>query len=136
MADGEEVYFDFEKLDVYAKAVDFADHVFKVCKGFSRDYRSSIVDQLQRAALSIITNVAEGCGKRSRRERIKYFSYALDSAKECIPCLTLAHRQEQLSVEENRRAREECTVICRMLGKLIKYIEDQELARNQERRQL
>ena len=136
MPPDDKAYFDFEKLEVYRRSVDFADLVFEACKDFGPDYKSSIVDQLQRAALSITTNVAEGCGKRSRRERIKYFSYALDSAKECIPCLTLAHRQEQLSDEENRRAREECTMICRMLGKLIKYIKDQELARNQEQRQL
>ena len=130
MSDSEEVYFDFEKLDVYKRAINFTDYVFNVCKDFSSDYKSSIVDQLKRAALSISTNIAEGCGKRSRRERIKYFSYALDSAKECIPCLTLAHRQDQLNDEQSGSAREDCTIICRMLCKLIQSIENQELRRS------
>jgi four helix bundle protein len=129
MARDSEVYFDFERLDVYGRSIEFADSIFNICNDFESSYRSSIVDQLRRAVLSISTNIAEGCGKRSRRERIKYFSYALDSAKECIPCLTLAHRQGQLSDEQNSRIREECTVICRMLCKLIHFIENQELGK-------
>ena len=122
-----EIYFDFEKLNVYQRAIEFVDSVYNACKKFDRDYRNSIVDQLQRAALSIGTNIAEGCGKRSRREKIRYFMYALDSAKECIPCLTVAYRQKQLSDNESEKMRDECTIICRMLSKLIQSVENEEL---------
>ncbi|MCX6356235.1 MAG: four helix bundle protein [Candidatus Aureabacteria bacterium] len=125
--EGEAIYFDFEKLNVYQRALDFLDCVFDMCKQISPLYKNSVIDQLQRTAVSICTNIAEGCGKLSRREKIRYYSYALDSAKECIPCLTIAYRQKQVSQEENARAREACTIICRMLGKLIKSVEDAEL---------
>lgn len=127
MKDKGKVYFDFERLHVYQRAIDFIDFVFTFCKRFERNYKSSVVDQLQRAVLSVGTNIAEGAGKRSRREKIKYFSYALDSAKECIPCLTIAHRQQQISDEESDKARDDCTVICRMLAKLIQSVENDEL---------
>ncbi len=122
-----EICFDFEKLKVYQLAVEFADLIFDLCKKFDARYRSSLVDQLQRAALSISTNIAEGCGKKSRREKIKYFAYALDSAKECIPCLTIAYQQKQTSEDENMKARSTCTIICRMMGKLIQSVENEEL---------
>ena len=124
-----EVYFDFERLKVYQRAIDFCGTVFDICKELDNFYHSSISDQLKRVVLSITTNIAEGCGKKSRREKIKYFSYALDSAKECIPCLTVAYRQRQLGEETNRKARDDCTAICRMLGKLIQSVKNEELRR-------
>jgi hypothetical protein len=51
--------FMFEKLEVYQKAVDFADEVAALTEGFPRGY-GFLVDQLNRAALSIATNLAEG----------------------------------------------------------------------------
>jgi len=127
--EGGAIYFDFEKLQVYQRAIEFINYVFGHCKKFDAVYRNSLTNQLQRAALSISTNIAEGCGKFSRREKIKYFSYALDSAKECVPCLSIACTQRQLSEEDGKKARDDCTVICRMLGKLIQSIEDAELKR-------
>jgi hypothetical protein len=48
----------FEKLEVYQKAVDFADEIAALTEGFPRGY-GFLVDQLNRAALSIATNLAE-----------------------------------------------------------------------------
>ena len=127
--DGQEFQFDFEKLHVYQNALEFIDLIFGMCKKMGNEYKSSIADQLQRAGVSISTNIAEGCGKLSRREKIRYFSYALDSAKECIPPLTIAHRQGQIREEDAHAARDKCTGICKMLGKLIRTVEDQELKR-------
>ena len=121
--EGGAVYFDFEKLQVYQRALEFINFVFNRCKKFDREYRNSLTNQLQRAALSISTNLAEGCGKLSRREKIKYFSHALDSAKECIPCIDIAARQGQINEEDGKKARDDCTVVCRMLGKLIQSVE-------------
>lgn len=124
---GEKITFDFEKLKVYQLALDFADFAFNTCKKIALDYRSSIVDQLQRAVVSIANNIAEGSGKISYREKIKYFTYALDSAKECIPPLSIAWRQKQLIDEEHEKGREYCDSICKMLVKLIQYVENKEL---------
>ncbi|MHB8968951.1 MAG: four helix bundle protein [Pirellulaceae bacterium] len=51
--------FSFEKLLVYQKAVDFADSVCEHTEQFPRGY-GFLVDQLNRAALSIAANIAEG----------------------------------------------------------------------------
>lgn len=51
--------FMFEKLEVYQKAVTFADHAAELTQGFPRGY-GFLADQLDRAALSIATNLAEG----------------------------------------------------------------------------
>ena len=54
--------FMFENLQVYQKAVDFADQVAATAETFPRGYYF-LVDQVNRAALSIATNLAEGNGR-------------------------------------------------------------------------
>lgn len=60
--------FMFENLQVYQKAVDLADGVATLTEGFPRGYYF-LVDQLNRAALSIATNLAEGNGRFSKPDR-------------------------------------------------------------------
>ncbi len=54
----------FENLQVYQKAVDFADKIASHTENFPRGYYF-LVDQLNRAALSIATNLAEGLSRQS-----------------------------------------------------------------------
>ena len=56
------VAFLFENIEVYQKAVDFADQIAATTEGFLRGY-GFLVDQSNRAALSIATNLAEGNGR-------------------------------------------------------------------------
>jgi 23S rRNA-intervening sequence protein len=60
--------FMFEKLDVYQKAVEFADEVAAHTEGFPRGY-GFLVDQLNRAALSVATNLAERNGRFTKPDR-------------------------------------------------------------------
>ncbi len=76
--------FMFEKLEVYQKAVDFADETAALTEGFPRGY-GFLVDQLNRAALSIATNLAEGNGRFTKPDRRHYFTVARGSTQECVP---------------------------------------------------
>ena len=60
--------FMFENLQVYQKAVDFADHIASQTEKFPRGYYF-LIDQLNQAALSIATNLAEGNGRFTKPDR-------------------------------------------------------------------
>ena len=105
----------FERLEVYQKALDYIDTIFNISKGFPRHLQSSLGDQLRRSALSIANNIAEGSDKISSKERKLFYRYALDSARECIPMLTIAERQGLIV---NGTLRENCLTICRMMRRL------------------
>jgi hypothetical protein len=60
--------FAFEKLLVYQKAVDFADHIAALTETFPRGY-GFLADQLNRASLSIAANIAERNGRFTKAER-------------------------------------------------------------------
>ena len=81
--------FAFEKPIVHQKAVAFADAVCTLAKGFPRGYHF-FANQLNRAALSIATNLAEGNGRFTKPDRRNFFTIARGSVRECVPLLQLA----------------------------------------------
>ncbi len=111
--------FSFERLEVYNKAINFIKSIFNISDGFPVKLQYSLADQLRRAALSIVNNIAEGSDKRSAKDKRKFYEYALDSARECIPMLTVASSHALINANTESDLREKCTVICRMLRKLI-----------------
>ena len=114
--------FDFERLDVYNKAIEFVNSAFKAVNRFSRGVQFSLGDQFRRAALSICNNIAEGSGKNTGGAKRQSYRIALDSARECIPVISIALAQSELSANEATKLREDCVVICRMLFKLISSV--------------
>jgi len=101
--------FAFEKLLVYQKSIDFAEHVCQRNEQFPRGY-GFLVDQLNRAALSI----AEGNGRFTKPDRKNFFGIARGSVQECVPLLELARRRQILSDVEyaNKKNRSKKSLEC------------------------
>jgi hypothetical protein len=76
--------FMFEKLEVYQKAVTLAAEMASLTESFPRGYYF-LTDQLNRAALSIATNLAEGNGRFTKPDRKNFFTIARGSVQECAP---------------------------------------------------
>ena len=110
--------FTFEKLIVYQKAIDFADRVCQLTEQFPRGY-GFLVDQLNRAALSIAANIAEGNGRFTKPDRKNFFGIARGSVQECVPLLELALRRGLLKPEEQTALKAQLEEIARMLSGLI-----------------
>ena len=113
--------FDFEKLDVYKLALEFANEIFTITLKFRREIQYSLGDQFRRAALSICNNIAEG-SRKSRKGRKQFYDYALDSARECIPMISLSVMQNQIDQEKEANLRGKCIHICNMIYKLSNSI--------------
>ena len=71
---------DFEKLDVYRVAVEF--HALTASLRLPAG-RRELRDQLDRAALSIVLNTAEGCGRTGAADKARFYAMARGSAMEC-----------------------------------------------------
>jgi four helix bundle protein len=110
--------FDFEKLDVYRKSIEFTNEVFSSTLRFKREIQYSLGDQFRRAALSICNNLAEG-SRKSAKHRAQFYHYALDSARECIPMITVAVMQGELAQELEAKLRGQAVHICNMIYRLI-----------------
>jgi four helix bundle protein len=73
---------DFRRLQVWAKARELAVAIDGVTRRFPRADRGVMAGQLRRAALSVPSNIAEGCGKGSRKETVRFLQIAAGSARE------------------------------------------------------
>lgn len=110
--------FAFEKLVVYQKAVAFADSACSLTRDFPRGY-FFLADQLNRAALSIAANIAEGNGRFTKPDRKNFFGIARGSVQECVPLLELAARQGLLNPEQHEKLKADLEEVARMLSGLI-----------------
>ena len=113
----------FENLEVYKKAIDFADRIFRLTERFPRGYYF-LIDQLNRAALSIATNLAEGSGRFTKADRRNFFTIARGSVHECIPLLKLCLRRGFIKEEVNNSFRNELEIIAKMISGLIKGLDN------------
>lgn len=110
--------FMFENLQVYQKAVDLADRIAGLTENFPRGYYF-LVDQLNRAALSISTNLAEGNGRFTKADRKNFFTIARGSAQECVPLLEISKRRRFIDESQHNDLRKDLEEIARMLSGLI-----------------
>jgi four helix bundle protein len=116
--------FDFEKLKVYQRALDFIDKVFEVYRALVQEYKFSIGNNLIRACLSIANNLAEGNDKKSKKERKRYFGTASDSARECVSVFNVLMRQKMINVEIYSELRQDARQITSMIQGLIQSDEE------------
>lgn len=81
--------FKFEELRIYQESIDFVSTIYVLTKEWPTIYKYSLADQLQRAALSIPLNIAEGSGRTSN-DFAHFITISRGSCYECIAILTIA----------------------------------------------
>jgi four helix bundle protein len=101
--------FNFEKLDVWQKAIDFADLIYTNTRGFPADERFALTTQLRRGAVSISSNIAEGSSRSSKIDFARFVEIAGGSVFEVVSQSFIARRQSSdfrriyAAAEEQRR---------------------------------
>lgn len=109
--------FSFENLEVYKRALEFANLIFKITENWSRDYSFNLMDQLRRAALSVALNIAEGSA-RSKTEFKRFLDIARGSCYECVPLIEIATKQNLIPKAEKERLYRELNEMAMMLNGL------------------
>ncbi len=89
---------DFHSLKVWEKAHALTLAVYRATAQFPKQELYALTNQIQRAAVSVPANIAEGCGKDSDRELKRYSSIAMGSASELEYLLLLARDLGYLQV--------------------------------------
>jgi len=105
---------DAERLDVYAVALQF--HSLASVLASRAD--SVVRDQLRRASLSCVLNIAEGAGQRSRPQKRRFYAIARGSAMECAAVLDVLRLRAVASGAEARQGRALVVRMVQMLTRL------------------
>ncbi|MEQ8520551.1 MAG: four helix bundle protein [Vicingaceae bacterium] len=112
--------FDFQKLSVYQKALQFNKDIVPI---LSRLKDRTINDQMKRASLSIVLNISEGTSRLSNRDKRRFLEIARGSAFECVSLLEYLNEKNVVSAEDFSNYYNDLEQISKMLFGMIKKLD-------------
>ena len=110
--------FSFENLRVYKVARQLVKDVYLLQNEFPREERYALGDQVRRAAVSITANLAEGSGRQSPREKVRFIEIAFGSMTEVFCELQTACDLGYIKIEQLNALRPQFTEVAKMLSGL------------------
>lgn len=91
---------NFKELQVWQKAMDLSVFVYQLTSYFPKEEKFGLISQIQRWAVSIPSNIAEGSGRVSGKEFQHFISIAMGSSFELETQISLAFRFKYISEEQ------------------------------------
>lgn len=116
--------YSFERLTVWARAVDLVEWTYRTTSGFPGEERFVLTSQIRRAALSVPSNIAEGMSRRSPKEKAHFVQIAYGSLIELLNHLIIAVRLEYLPESDHLEGRQRIQELTAMLYALRQKIKD------------
>ena len=105
----------YRKLVLWQRAMDLVEEIYRLTEQLAAEERFGLISQLQRAAVSIPSNIAEGWARSHRREYMHHLSYARGSLAEVETQLIVCVRVNRLTREETLPA----WALAQEVGKLL-----------------
>jgi four helix bundle protein len=112
----------FEDIDAWKEARRLSADTYTETRARSLRADVSLQDQLRRASVSIMANIAEGFDSGSNREFLKFLSYALRSGSELQSHLYVALDQDYISPEVFQRLYDEARSVKNLIGGFRRYL--------------
>ncbi|MDA1049358.1 MAG: four helix bundle protein [Planctomycetota bacterium] len=110
--------FRFEKLEVWQRAITFADRVYELTQTFPGDERFGLTSQMRRASVSVSSNIAEGSGRSSDKDFAHFVEIAYGSLMEVVSQTQIAVRRSFLPTEAHDELYRHAEELARMLSGL------------------
>ena len=115
---------EFRDLVVWQKAMDLTVMVYNLVKHLPREESFALTDQIRRAAVSVPSNIAEGQGRITSKEFIRFLSMARGSLWELSTQIELCERLHYLDKNQTATIHSTITEIAKMLNALSNSISD------------
>lgn len=112
---------DYKNLKVWQKAMDLTVEIYSLIKLLPREETYALADQMRRAVVSIPSNIAEGHGRNSDKEFIKFLSISRGSLLELETQIEICHRLGYFKANQTDSASSLMIEISKMLNALIAY---------------
>ena len=110
----------FRNLLVWQKGMNLVTECYKTTKKFPKEELFGLSSQMRRAAVSIPSNIAEGHGRNSDKELIRFLFISLGSASELETQILLSNKLDFLNEEGFNQLNELNNEVIRMLVALIR----------------
>lgn len=113
--------YSFEKLEVWQLAKDFIIDIYQITKKYPENEKYGLVSQLNRAAVSIASNISEGTSRTSNKDQTHFTQIAYSSLMEVICQLIISKDLGFISENVYLSLREKAEEITNKLNALRKY---------------
>ena len=113
---------NFRNLTVWQKSRELTNSIYLATKLFPDEERFGLTAQLRRASVSVMSNLAEGCGRNRTTELLRFLDIAGGSATEIECQLVVAEDQGYLSAKGATSLQRRVKEVQRMLAGLIRHL--------------
>lgn len=113
---------DYRKYNVWQKSHQLVLNVYAITSNFPKTEQFNLISQINRAVVSIPTNIAEGCGKETQKELIRFLYISSGSTHELEYLLYLSTELNYLEHDVSNKVLSDIDEIKRMLASLIRKI--------------
>ena len=115
---------DFKKLEIWKNGIELVKKVYKLTNQFPSNEKFGLISQLNRAAVSIPSNIAEGCSRNSEIEFKRFLEIAIGSLFEMETQLIIAQELQYLTGKESEKVFVLIHQEAKMINKLISIIKN------------
>jgi four helix bundle protein len=114
---------EFRNLTAWQKAVALAVDVYRVCETFPRAERFGLIQQLETAAVSVPSNIAEGRGRSTARDYRNFLLHARGSTYEVETQIEIAKRLGYITIEQANALTEAANEVARLINGIVRAID-------------
>jgi four helix bundle protein len=109
---------NFRELFAWQKAMDLVVLIYKVTRPFPREEAYGLTSQLRRASVSVPSNIAEGQGRQTTKEFLRFLGYAYASLQEVETQVMIARRIGYLKEAQEAQLLTYCTEVAKLINGL------------------
>lgn len=113
--------YSFEKLEVWKESKELCILIYKLTESFPENEKFSLVSQLRRASISISSNIAEGSGRNSNKDKAHFTNIAFSSAIEVLNQIIISQELNFIKNEDYIKIRSKIESITNKLNSLRNY---------------
>ena len=110
------------KLEVWQRSMTLVKMTYELTREFPKEEIYGLSSQMQRSAVSIPSNIAEGAARKSKAEFLQFLSIAQGSLSELDTQLEIAHMLGYITEKKRKETFDELTDVFKMLSGLIRSV--------------
>ena len=115
---------DHKDLDVWKKSIELVTEIYSITANFPNEEKYGIVSQIRRAAISVPSNIAEGCARFSNKENLRFLDIARGSLAELETQLIIS---KNLGFIDSDNLIKKISPIAQMLSGLKRHLKQKEI---------
>jgi four helix bundle protein len=113
---------DFRKLEIWQKGIELVEEIYLMTRDFPDTEKFGLISQMQRAAVSIPSNIAEGCSRHSEIEYKRFLEIAIGSSFELETQIIISNMLGYIHTEQSNKTIQELNTLQKQINSLITII--------------